>query len=57
MMIEKLNTHMKIIDNSKGTTGTFPGGPVVKTLQFHCRSQGSIPDQGTKIPYAVPWPK
>ena len=56
-MIEKLSTHMKIIDNSKGTIGTFPGGPVLKTLQFHCRSQSSIPDQGTKIPYAVPGPK
>ena len=27
----------------------FPGGPVVKTLCFHCRDTGSIPDWGTKI--------
>ena len=36
--------------------GDFPGGPVVKTLQFHCRSDGSIPGQGTKIPH-VAWSK
>ena len=57
MMIEKLDTHMKIIDSSKGTMGTVPGSPVVETLQFHCKSQGSIPGQGAKIPCAVPWPK
>ena len=28
----------------------FPGGPVVRTQGFHCRSLGSIPGQGTKIP-------
>ena len=28
----------------------FPGGPVVKTLGFQCRGQGSIPGPGTKIP-------
>ena len=28
----------------------FPYGPVVRTLCFHCRRQGSIPDWGTKIP-------
>ena len=27
----------------------FPGGLVVKTWHFHCRSAGSIPGQGTKI--------
>ena len=52
-MIEKLSTHMKIIDNSKGTIGTFPGGPVLKTLQFHCRSQSSIPDH-LQFPIFVP---
>ena len=36
----------------------FPGGPVVKTLHFHCRGQGSIPGWGTKIPHdTVAWPK
>ena len=29
--------------------GGFPGGPVVKTLHFHCRGLGSIPGLGTKI--------
>ena len=52
MMIEKLDTHMKIIDSSKGTMGTVPVSPVVETLQFH-----SGPGQGAKIPCAVPWPK
>ena len=32
----------------------FPGGPIVKTPNFHCRgAQGSIPCQGTKIPQAT----
>ena len=30
-------------------TRDFPGGPVVRTLRFHCRGSGSIPGQGTKI--------
>ena len=34
-------------------TGDFPGGPVVKTLRFHCRGVGAIPGQGTKIPHAA----
>ena len=29
----------------------FPGGPVAKTLHFHCR--GRRFDRGTKIPYAT----
>ena len=32
-------------------TRDSPGGPLVKTLCFHC--MGSIPGQGTKIPHAV----
>ena len=31
----------------------FPGGPVVKTLPFNARDEGSIPGQGTKIPHAT----
>ena len=38
---------------SKGTTWGFPGGPVVKTLCFHCRGTRSIPRWGTKIPHAL----
>ena len=30
-----------------------PGGPVVKTLCFHCRGLGSIPGQGTKLLHGV----
>ena len=36
--------------------GTFFGGPVIKTLSFHCIEHGSIPDQETKIPHAM-WQK
>ena len=36
--------------------GTFFGGPVIKTLRFHCIEHGSIPDQETKIPHAM-WQK
>ena len=31
----------------------FLGGPVVKTLSFHCRDTGLIPGQGTKITHAM----
>ena len=30
----------------------FSAGPVVKTLPFKAWGEGSIPDQGTKIPHA-----
>ena len=32
-------------------SGEFPGGPVVRTLRFHCLA-GSIPGWGIKIPQA-----
>ena len=31
----------------------FPGGPVIRTLHFHCRGHGSIPGPGTNIPHAA----
>ena len=31
----------------------FPGSPVVRILRFHCRSLGSIPGRGTRIPQAT----
>ena len=31
----------------------FPGGPVVRTLHFHCCGPGLIPGWGTKIPQAT----
>jgi len=34
----------------------FPGGPMVKTLHFHCRGYWFDPGWGTKIPHAM-WPK
>ena len=34
----------------------FPGCPVVKTSPSNVGSEGSIPDQGAKIPHAL-WPK
>ena len=30
----------------------FPGSPVVKTPNFHCRGRGSMPGWGIKIPCA-----
>ena len=30
----------------KGCHGEFPGGPVVKTLRFHCRGHGFNPWSG-----------
>ena len=33
--------------------GNLPGGPVVKTPQFHCRGLGFDPGWGTKIPQAA----
>ena len=36
--------------NYKMYIGELPGGPVVRTLQFHCHGLGSIPGQETKIP-------
>ena len=31
----------------------FPGSPVVRTLRFHCRGPGLIPNGGIKIPTVV----
>ena len=32
----------------------FTGGPVVRTWHFHSHGSGSIPDQETKTPQALP---
>ena len=32
--------------------GEFPGGPVVRTLHFHCRGHGLDPSSGIKTPHA-----
>ena len=31
----------------------FPGGPVRRTLRFHCRGPGSVPGRGNNIPQAA----
>ena len=36
------------------TMGTYPGGPVVKTLSFNCRGRGLIPRGGTRILHVCP---
>ena len=47
------------VDEDKGFTNKkcyftdFPGGPVVKTLYFHCRGMGSIPGPVTKLPHTA----
>ena len=34
----------------------FPGGPVVKTLQFNAGGEASVPGEGTKTPHDL-WPQ
>ena len=34
-------------------SGTSLGDPVVKTLHSHCRGEGLIPSQGSRIPHAL----
>ena len=38
-------------------TRGFPGGPVVRTLSFHCRGTSLLPGQGTNFPHAIRQPK
>ena len=35
--------------------GDFPGGPMGKTLSFHCRGASFIPGQGTRILHVLWW--
>ena len=35
--------------------GDFPGGPVGKTLSFHCSGASFIPGQGTRILHVLWW--
>ena len=48
----EIRKYFEMNENEKNRD--FPGGPVVKTLHFHCRGKGSIPGWGTKIPHATP---
>ena len=53
--LKRLNKHQ-----NQSLIGHFPGGPVVRKPQFHCRDAGLIPGQRTRIPHAMcraPQPK
>ena len=53
-----LSTLFVMFYSFKKQNKEFPGGPVVRTLQFYCpEGPGSIPGRGTKIPQASAWPK
>ena len=42
------------VNDLKLYQGDFPGGPVVKTLLFHCRGMSWIRGRGAKILHAAP---
>ena len=44
--------HFYLSSSIKNAMGDFPGGPVVKNPPSNAGDTSSIPDQGTKIPYA-----
>ena len=53
-MLTKLRrVWMNTVRTSEKKQRDLPGGPVVKTLRFHCRGMCSIPGQGPKIPHAT----
>ena len=41
-----MRKHFKYLKDFKIFLGNFPGGPVVKTLCFHCRGHGVWPQSG-----------
>ena len=43
----------KYLGYEKSNGGDFPGGPGVKNPPSNAGTVGSIPGQGTKIPYAA----
>ena len=47
--------HPRTIKNTP--SGTFPGGPVVKSLRFHHRRADLVPGWGVEITHAAVWPK
>ena len=47
---EKMFNFMK---RHKNSTEVIPGSPMVRTPSCHCRSPGSVPGWGTKIPQAT----
>ena len=51
--IEKEKMRELMFSNFKTYYREFPGGPVVRTLCFHCRGHGSIHGWGTKILQAM----
>ena len=44
---------IKIYQFKLGSSGHFPGGPVVKNPPSNAGDRGSIPGWGTKIPHAL----
>ena len=44
------NLKVAVPEFKTGSLWDFPGGPGVKMLHFQCRSTGSLPGWGTKIP-------
>ena len=44
-MLFKLGKNLKV--------GDFPGGPVVKNPSCNAGDMGSVPGQGTNIPYVI----
>ena len=48
-----LTGYKKLKDHTKPLNGNFPGGPMVKNPPSSAEDSGSIPDWGTKIPYAM----
>ena len=47
------NIYWSLVCDFKKLETEFPGGPVVRTLHFHCQGLGSIPGWGTKILQAL----
>ena len=55
--VARSQTQLKRLSSSSSNKKCYftdtPGGPVVKTLYFHCRGMGSIPGQVTQLPHTV----
>ena len=47
------NLNRSIWSIKKQSLGDLSGAPGAKTPRFQCRGRGSIPGQGTKIPYVT----
>ena len=52
-IIDKQENRLNVARSLQEKPKDFPGGPVLKTLCFHCRTLSSILDWGTEIANAV----